>query len=93
MAALGLVKRPSPGWRPTRRAAAKNEWTIIGKYASGNVAVVQSELKIGFIEDTGVDRVVWDIYEVTGDKISVVTLAGQRTDPQTKRFIEYSQAR
>src|SRR3954447_11437863 len=30
-----------------RRVAAKNEWKIIGKYASGNVAVVQSELKIG----------------------------------------------
>jgi hypothetical protein len=77
-----------------RRVAAKNEWTIIGKYASGNVAVVQSGLKIGFIEDTGVDRVVvWSIYEVIGDKISVATLVGQRTDPQTKRFIEYSRPR
>jgi hypothetical protein len=74
-----------------RRAAAKNEWKIIGKYVSGNVAVVQAELKIGFIEYTGVDHVVvWSIYEVTGDKIAAVTLAGQRTDPQTKRFIEYS---
>jgi hypothetical protein len=33
-----------------RRVAAKNQFTIIGKYVSGNVAVVQSELKIGFIE-------------------------------------------
>ena len=74
-----------------RRVAAKNEWKIIGKYVSGNVAVVQTELKIGFIEDTGVDHVVvWCIYEVTGDKIAAVTLSGQRTDPQTKRFIEYS---
>ena len=74
-----------------RRVAAKNEWKIIGKYASGNVAVVQAELKIGYIEYTGVDHVVvWSIYEVTGDKIAAVTLAGQRTDPQTKRFIEYS---
>ena len=74
-----------------RRVAAKNEWKIIGKYVSGNVAVVQAELKIGFIEYTGVDHVVvWSIYEVTGDKIAAVTLAGQRTDPQTKRFIEYS---
>jgi hypothetical protein len=74
-----------------RRVAAKNEWKIIGKYVSGNVAVVQAELKIGYIEYTGVDHVVvWSIYEVTGDKIAAVTLAGQRTDPQTKRFIEYS---
>jgi hypothetical protein len=74
-----------------RRVAAKNEWKIIGKYVSGNVAVVQAELKIGFIEYTGVDHVVvWSIYEVTGDKIAAVTLAGQRTDPETKRFIEYS---
>jgi hypothetical protein len=74
-----------------RHVAAKNEWKIIGKYVSGNVAVVQTELKIGFIEYTGVDHiVVWCIYEVTGDKIAAVTLVGQRTDPQTKRFIEYS---
>jgi hypothetical protein len=73
-----------------RRVAAKNRWTIIGKYVSGNVAVVQTELRIGYIEKSGVDRVVvWNIYEVTGDKIAVVTLVGQRTDPQTARFIEW----
>jgi hypothetical protein len=33
-----------------RRVAAKNRWTIIGKYVSGNVAVVQTELQIGYIE-------------------------------------------
>jgi hypothetical protein len=76
-----------------RRVAAKNRWTIIGKYVSGNVAVVQTELRIGYIEQSGVDRViVWCIYEVTGDKIAVVTLVGQRTDPQTARFIAWVQA-
>jgi hypothetical protein len=69
--------------------AAKNQWTIVGKYRSNNVVVVKSELRIGYIEWTGVDRVtVWSIYEVKGDKIAVVTLVGQRTDPQTARFIE-----
>jgi hypothetical protein len=73
-----------------RRVAAQNRWTIIGKYVSGNVAVVQCELRIGFIEKSGVDRViVWSIYEVRGDKIAVATLVGQRTDPQTARFIEW----
>jgi hypothetical protein len=73
-----------------RRVEAKNRWTIIGRYVSGNVAVVQTELRIGFIEESGVDRViVWCIYETKGDKIAVVTLAGQRTDPQTARFIEW----
>jgi hypothetical protein len=72
-----------------RRVAAKNQWTIVGKYRSSNVVVVKSELRIGYIEWTGVDRVtVWSIYEVKGDKIAVVTLVGQRTDPQTARFIE-----
>ncbi len=72
-----------------RRVAAKNHATIVAKFVSGNVAVVKTEVKIGFIEWTGVDRVVvWDIYEVKGDKIAVVTLVGQRTDPQTARFIE-----
>jgi hypothetical protein len=73
-----------------RRVEAKNRFKIIGKYVSGNVAVVQTELQIGYIESSGVDRVVvWNIYEVTGDKIAVATLVGQRTDPQTARFIEW----
>ena len=73
-----------------RRVGAKNRWTIVGKYVSGNVAVVKTELKIGFIEGAGVDRVVvWCIYEVKGDKIAVVTLVGERTDPQTARFIAW----
>src|SRR6266446_2431356 len=76
-----------------RRVAAKNRWKIIGKYVSGNIAVVQTELRIGFIEGSGVERVVvWCIYEVKGDKIAVVTLVGQRTDPQTARFIEWFKA-
>jgi hypothetical protein len=74
-----------------RRVAAKNEWNVVGKYRSGNVAVLQTELKIGFIEYTGVTRVVvWCIYEVVGDKIAAVRLVGQVTDPQTKRFIDYA---
>jgi hypothetical protein len=73
-----------------RRVAAKNKWTITGKYVSGNVAVIRTELRIGYIEASGVDRVVvWNIYEVKGDKIAVATLAGERTDPQTARFIEW----
>ena len=76
-----------------RRVGAKNRWTIIGKYVSGNVAVIQTELRIGFIEGSGVERVVvWCIYEVKGGKIAVVTLAGQRTDPQTARFMEWIQS-
>jgi hypothetical protein len=76
-----------------RRVAAKNQWTTVGKYVSGNVAAVQTELRIGYIEESGVDRViVWTLYEVKGDKIAVVTLAGQRTDPQTARFIEWVQS-
>ena len=57
---------------------------------SGNVAVVKTELRLGYIEPSGVDRlIIWCIYEARGDKIAVVTLAGQRTDPQTARFIEW----
>jgi hypothetical protein len=76
-----------------RRVGAKNRWTVLGKYVSGNVAVVKTGLQIGYIEESGVDRViVWCIYETKGDKIAVVTLAGERTDPQTARFIEWIQA-
>ena len=72
-----------------RRVEAKNRWKIIGKYVSGNVAVVQTELQIGYIEPSGVERVVvWCTYETKGDKIAVVTLAGQRTDPQTARSVQ-----
>ena len=87
------VGKPAIQKELERRVEAKNRWTIIGKYVSGNVAVVQTELRIGFIEESGVDRViVWCIYETKGDKIAVVTLAGQRTDPQTARFIEWIKA-
>ena len=73
-----------------RRVAAKNVWKVVGSYVSGNVAVVQTELKIGFIEYTGVDHVVvWCIYEVVGDKIATVRLVGQLTDPGTQRFVRY----
>ena len=76
-----------------RRVEARNRWKVIGKYVSGNVAVVQTELRIGYIEQSGVDRViVWCIYELAGDKIAVVTLVGQRTDPQTARFIAWVQS-
>src|SRR5437764_10859414 len=55
-----------------RRVEARNKWKIVGKYVAGNVAVVQAELQIGFIEASGVDRVViWNIYETKGDKIAV----------------------
>src|SRR5205823_13212971 len=73
-----------------RRVAAKNQFKIIGKYVSGNVAVVQTELRIGYIEKSAVDRViVCNIYEIAEGKIAVATLVGQRTDPQTARFIEW----
>ncbi len=73
-----------------RRVAAKNRFAIVGKYVSGNVAVVQTALRIGYIEKSGADRViVWNIYKAKGDKIAVVTLVGQRTDPQTARFIAW----
>jgi len=60
----------------------------------GNVgSVVQTELRIGFIEPSGVERVVvWCIYETKGDKIAVANLVGQRTDPQTARFIRWIQS-
>lgn len=45
-----------------RRVAAKNRWKVVGKYVSGNVAVIKTELQIGYIESSGVDRVVvWNI--------------------------------
>jgi hypothetical protein len=77
-----------------RRVATKNRWTIIGKFVSGNVAVVKTALQIGYIEGSGVDRIiVWCIYEMKADKIAVVTLVGERTDLQTARFIEWVKSR
>jgi len=86
-----------------RRVEAKNHATIIGKYVSGNVAVIDSEVRLGSIEKSGmgpkvqwspgVDRIiVWNIYETRDGKIAVVTLVGQRTDPQTARFIEWQRS-
>jgi hypothetical protein len=65
---------------------------IVGSSVSRNVAVVQIELKIGFIERTGVHHiVVWCIYQVAGNRIAIVRLAGQPTGPETKRFLQYRQ--
>jgi hypothetical protein len=83
-----------------RRVAANNHATIIGKYVSDNVAVVKSAVRLGFTDKSGVYRsiewspgvdriIVWNIYEARGNKIAVVTLVGQRTDPQTARFIAW----
>ena len=87
-----------------RRVEAKNHATVIGTYVSGNVAVIKTEVRLGSIDKSGklqstgwspgVDRIiVWNIYEVTGGKIAVVTLVGQRTDEQTGRFIEWLRSR
>jgi hypothetical protein len=82
-----------------RRVTQRDYPTIIGKCVSGNVAVVQSAVSLvdksaahqKLQWSPGVDRLlIWTIYEVTGGKIAVATLAGQRTDPQTARFIEWS---
>ena len=83
-----------------RRVAAKNHAKIIAKYVSGNVAVVETEVRVTSVDKSGVERpvewspgveriVVWNIYELAGGKIAVVTLVGQRTDPQTARFIAW----
>jgi hypothetical protein len=86
-----------------RRVAAKNHANIIGTYVSGNVAVVKTEVRLTTTDKSGVERsvewspgvdriIVWNIYEVTGGKIAVVTLVGEKTDPQTGRFIEWLQS-
>jgi hypothetical protein len=83
-----------------RRVAAKNHAKIIGKYVSGNLAVVKTEVRLTAIDKSGAERlvewspgvdriIVWNIYEMAGGKIRVVTLVGQRTDSQTARFIEW----
>ena len=72
-----------------RRVADKARATIIGKYVSGNVAAVQFEIRGDSVQKAGVDRfIVWNIYEVKGDKIVAGTAAPQRTDPQTAHFFE-----
>ena len=52
-----------------RRVEARNRWKIIGKYVSGNVAVVQTELQIGFIEPSGVDHTSPGSSYVVGGRI------------------------
>ena len=64
----------------------------VGKAAIQKELERRVEAKNRF-EGSGVDRViVWCIYETKGDKIAVVTLVVQRTDPQTARFIAWLQS-
>src|SRR5271154_1088575 len=52
----GCAGKPAIQKELERRVAAKNRWTIVGKYVSDNVVMVKTALKIGFIEGSGVDR-------------------------------------
>ena len=64
----------------------------VGKAAIQKELERRVEAKNRF-EGSGVDRViVWCLYETKGDKIAVVTLVVQRTDPQTARFIAWLQS-
>ena len=57
---------------------------------AGTAAIRKELERRETISRNPVDRtVVGNIYEVTGDKIAVATLVGQRTDPQAARFIEW----
>ena len=60
-----------------RRVAAKNHAKIIGKYVSGNVAVIKTEVRVTSIDKLGAERsvewspgvdriIVWNIYELGG---------------------------
>jgi hypothetical protein len=72
------------------RVAAKAHATIIGKYVSGNVAVVQSEIRNDNTKKAGVERfIVWTIFEVKGDKIAIATGIPPRTDPQTAKYLAW----
>jgi ketosteroid isomerase-like protein len=72
------------------RMAVKAHATIIGKYASGNVAAVQAEIRSDNTRKAGVDRfIAWTIYEAKGDKIAAATGVLQRTDPQTAKYLEW----
>jgi hypothetical protein len=86
-----------------RRVAGLNRPTIVAKYVSGNVAVVKTEVRLATRGNPGVQRkfdwspgveriVVWNVYEEKQGKIAVVTLIGQRTDPETARFIQWRQS-
>jgi hypothetical protein len=75
------------------RVAAKAHATIIGKYVSGNVAAVQSEIRSDNTPKAGVERfIVWTIYEAKGDKIAAATGMLQRTDPQTAKYLAWLQS-
>src|SRR5690349_9876237 len=39
-----------------RRAAARDHATVVGKYVSGNVAVLKTEVRLTFSDTSGVDR-------------------------------------
>ena len=94
------VGKAAIGKELARRVASRNHATIIGEYVSDNVAVVKTEVRLWYVDNSGARRniqwspgveriIVWNIYEEKDGKIAVVTLVGQRTDPQTARFIAW----
>jgi hypothetical protein len=86
-----------------RRVAAINRPKVVAQFVSGDVAILKTEVGLSYVDKSGVRRslqwspgvdrvIVWDIYEIKDGKIAVVTTLGQRTDPQTARFIAWSRS-
>lgn len=91
--ATPCVGKPAIQKNLEARVVAKAHATIIGKYMSGNVAATQVEVRNNLTQKAGVERfIVWNIFEVKGDKIAAVTNSFQRTDPQTAKYIEWLQS-
>jgi ketosteroid isomerase-like protein len=86
-----------------RRVAARNRPIVVDRYVSANVALIKAEVRLGYTDKSGVHRklqwspgvdriVVWDIDEMKDGKIAISTVVGQRTDPQTARFVAWARS-
>ena len=65
--------------------------TVLNTYVSGNVLLTRFEARSATVRKAGVERIVlWGIREFRGDRIaSSRCCLPDRTDAQTKRFLEW----
>ena len=58
--------------------------TITASYPSGNVVTIRVEHTSKRMRKAGMERIIiWDIYEIKGDKIVSYRSLHERSDPQT----------
>ena len=72
------------------RIKHRNRAVALSSHVAGNVLTTKVQLKSDLISDIGFERVIfWAIYETRNGKIVSETVAWDRTDDETRRYVDW----